>query len=144
MSQQAVSAIIIQCSARLPISWLSHKFRSLKTLGPLFLMTFPFLTLCVEFFANFSYSLHFAKFVCLLCHQSPLFSPTPGPQYLTIDSLSRYFKTGYREKLGLVWRNRKKISQIINGYLFLPFFLFFILWAGSNHTLGWLKIPPNM
>jgi hypothetical protein len=31
-------------------------------------------------------------------------------------------------KLGLVWRNRKKISQIINAYLYLPFFLLIILW----------------
>ena len=31
------------------------------------------------------------------------------------------------EKLGLVWRNRKKISQIINDYLCLPFFLLIIL-----------------
>jgi hypothetical protein len=29
-------------------------------------------------------------------------------------------------KLGLVWRNRKKISQIINAYLYLPFFLLII------------------
>ncbi len=28
------------------------------------------------------------------------------------------------QKLGLVWRNRKKIRQIINAYLYLPFFLF--------------------
>jgi hypothetical protein len=28
----------------------------------------------------------------------------------------------------LVWRNRKKISQIINDYLYLPFFLLIILW----------------
>jgi hypothetical protein len=27
-----------------------------------------------------------------------------------------------RQKLGLVWRNRKKISQIINTYLTLPLF----------------------
>ncbi len=27
------------------------------------------------------------------------------------------------EKLGLVWRNRKKISQIVSDYLNLPFFL---------------------
>jgi hypothetical protein len=27
-------------------------------------------------------------------------------------------------KLGLVWKKRKKISQIINDYLYLPFFLF--------------------
>jgi hypothetical protein len=31
-------------------------------------------------------------------------------------------------KLGLVWINRKKISQIINAYLYLPFFLLIILW----------------
>jgi hypothetical protein len=28
----------------------------------------------------------------------------------------------------LVWRNRKKISQIINAYLYLPFFRIIILW----------------
>jgi hypothetical protein len=33
------------------------------------------------------------------------------------------------EQLGLVWRNRKKISQIINDYLYLPFFLLLILWS---------------
>jgi hypothetical protein len=32
------------------------------------------------------------------------------------------------QKLGLVWRNRKKISQIINAYLYLLFFLLIILW----------------
>jgi hypothetical protein len=32
-------------------------------------------------------------------------------------------------KLGLVWRNRKNISQIINAYLYLPFFLLIILWG---------------
>jgi hypothetical protein len=31
-------------------------------------------------------------------------------------------------KLGLVRRNRKKISQIINAYLYLSFFLLIILW----------------
>jgi hypothetical protein len=33
-----------------------------------------------------------------------------------------------RQKPGLVWRNRKKISQIIKDYFYLPFFLLFILW----------------
>jgi hypothetical protein len=36
----------------------------------------------------------------------------------------------------LVWRNRKKISQIIKDYFYLPFFLLIILWTkglrGSN------------
>jgi hypothetical protein len=35
-----------------------------------------------------------------------------------------------RQKLGLVWRNRKKISQIIKDYFYLPFFLLIILWNG--------------
>jgi hypothetical protein len=33
-----------------------------------------------------------------------------------------------RQKLGLVWRIRKKISQIIKDYFYLPFFLLIILW----------------
>ncbi len=40
--------------------------------------------------------------------------------------------------MGLVWRNRKKISQIINAYLYLLFFLFIILWF--KHTLLWLLV----
>jgi hypothetical protein len=53
MSHQAVSAVMIQNSARVTISWLPHKFQSLKTLCPFFLISFPILT--VEFFAIFSY-----------------------------------------------------------------------------------------
>jgi hypothetical protein len=34
-----------------------------------------------------------------------------------------------RQKLGLVWRYRKKISQIIKDYFYLPFFLLIILWG---------------
>ncbi len=33
-----------------------------------------------------------------------------------------------RQKLGLVWRIRKKICQIIKDYFYLPFFLLIILW----------------
>ncbi len=33
---------------------------------------------------------------------------------------------------GLVWRNRKKISQIIKDYFHLPFFLLIILWYRPN------------
>jgi hypothetical protein len=36
-----------------------------------------------------------------------------------------------RQKLGLVWRIRKKISQIIKDYFYLPFFLLIILWEGG-------------
>ncbi len=37
-----------------------------------------------------------------------------------------------RQKLGLVWRNRKIISPIIKGYFYLPFFLLIILWHRSS------------
>jgi hypothetical protein len=37
-----------------------------------------------------------------------------------------------RQKLGLVWRNRKKISQIIKDYFCLPFFLLIILWVNGS------------
>jgi hypothetical protein len=40
------------------------------------------------------------------------------------------------EKLGLVWINRKKISQIINDYIYLPFFLLIILWSAGRFTVG--------
>ncbi len=46
----------------------------------------------------------------------------PSKKFLLISFANR------RKKLGLVWRNRKKISQIINDYLCLPFFLLIILW----------------
>jgi hypothetical protein len=45
---------------------------------------------------------------------------------------------GTRKKLGLVWRNRKKSSQIINAYLYLPFFLLIILCSNP------LRFSPNV
>jgi hypothetical protein len=36
------------------------------------------------------------------------------------------------QKQDLVWRNRKKISQIIKDYCYLPFFLLIILWSWLN------------
>jgi hypothetical protein len=36
----------------------------------------------------------------------------------------------------LVWINRKKISQIINDYLCLPFFLLIILWGEGEGEGG--------
>jgi hypothetical protein len=46
------------------------------------------------------------------------FYPSMGPNggSVAMDSGKQ------RGKLGLVWINRKKISQIINDYLYLPFF----------------------
>ncbi len=41
-----------------------------------------------------------------------------------------------RQKLGLVWRNRKKISQIIKDYFYLLFFLLIILWCTSSFHLS--------
>jgi hypothetical protein len=77
-------------------------------------MTFPFLPVRVEFFAIFTYCLHFVK-----------------------------VKNGYGEKLGLDWRNRKKISPIINDYLYLPFFLLFTEPEFFNFYGAQESIPRN-
>ncbi len=45
---------------------------------------------------------------------------------------SSWDQANIRQKLGLVWRNRKKISQIIKDYFYLPFFLLIILWLGPS------------
>jgi hypothetical protein len=44
---------------------------------------------------------------------------------------SSWDQANRQQKHGLVWRNRKKISQIIKDYFYLPFFLLIILWWGS-------------
>jgi hypothetical protein len=41
--------------------------------------------------------------------------------------MSIWDQANKREKLGLVWRNGKKISHLINDYLYLAFFLLIIL-----------------
>jgi hypothetical protein len=40
---------------------------------------------------------------------------------------SSWDQANRRQKLGLVWSIRKKISQIIKDYFYLPFFLLIIL-----------------
>jgi hypothetical protein len=40
---------------------------------------------------------------------------------------SSWDQANRRQKHGSVWRNRKKISQIIKAYFYLPFFLLIIL-----------------
>ncbi len=51
---------------------------------------------------------------------------------------SSWDQANRRQKLGLVWGNRKKISQIIKDYFYLPFFLLIILglcFSSENHSL---------
>jgi hypothetical protein len=49
---------------------------------------------------------------------------------------SSWEQANRRQKLGLVWRIRKKISQIIKDYFHLPFFLLIILWPAALDTKG--------
>jgi hypothetical protein len=44
-----------------------------------------------------------------------------------VAEMSSWDQANRGEKLDLVWRKRKKISQITNDYLYLPFFLLIIL-----------------
>jgi hypothetical protein len=48
---------------------------------------------------------------------------------------SSWDQANRRQKLGLVWRIRTKISQIIKDYFYLPFFLLIILWGECLSTL---------
>ncbi len=45
---------------------------------------------------------------------------------------SRKDQANRRQKHGLVWRNRKKNSQIIKDYFYLPFFLIIIVCDTQN------------
>jgi hypothetical protein len=47
-----------------------------------------------------------------------------------------------RQKLGLVWRIKKKISQIIKDYFYLPFFLLIILWERVYYLLMVINYLP--
>ncbi len=46
-----------------------------------------------------------------------------------------------RQNLGLVWRNRKKNSQIIKDYFYLPFFLLIILCSKQKGNVNTHSIP---
>jgi len=45
---------------------------------------------------------------------------------------SSWDQANIQQKLGLVWRNRKKISPIIKDYFYLPFFLLIISWLKAK------------
>jgi hypothetical protein len=55
-----------------------------------------------------------------------------------VAEMSSWDQANRGEKHGFVWRNRKKISQIINVYLYLPFFLLIILCHSPSQ-----KDPPS-
>jgi hypothetical protein len=48
---------------------------------------------------------------------------------------SSWDQANRRQKLGLVWKIRKKISQIIKDYFYLPFFLLIILCFSITHHM---------
>jgi hypothetical protein len=61
-----------------------------------------------EFFAVFSYSLHFFQ-LCLPVKETAEIETGMAEK-------SSWDQTNIQQKLGLVWINRKKISQIIKEY----------------------------
>jgi hypothetical protein len=71
-----------------------------------------------------------------------LSSDTTETEY-EITEMSSWGQANRGEKLGLVWRNRKKFSQIINDYFCLPFFLLIILCCiiKSYHIV--VALPPS-
>jgi hypothetical protein len=73
-----------------------------------------------EFFAIFSY--------CLVVYILPSLSGMPAEIETGMAEKSSWDQANIWKKISLVWRNRKKISQIIKDYFYLPFFLLIILW----------------
>jgi hypothetical protein len=55
--------------------------------------------------------------------------------------MSSWDQANKGEKFGLVWRNRKKISQTINDYLYLLFFLLIILWLELSEMIDEHFLP---
>jgi hypothetical protein len=74
-----------------------------------------------EFFAIFSYLFTF-------CQVFPPVKETAEIETGMAEK-SSWDQANKRQKLGLVWRYRKNISQIIKNYVYLPFFLLIILWC---------------
>ncbi len=84
-------------------------------------LSFPFLYI----FNSFS--------LLLLFHFAKLVYPVKETQRLNRDQATIW------QKLGLVWKRRKKISQIIKDYFYLPFFLLTILCQRlSERSIGYL------
>jgi hypothetical protein len=46
-------------------------------------------------------------------------------------------------KLGLVWRNRRKINQTIKDYFYLAFFLLIILCFQQTEDVSMAGMQPN-
>ncbi len=65
-----------------------------------------------------------------------------------IAEKSRWDHANRQQKPGLVWRNRKKISQIIKDYFYLLFFLLIILGFQALRTFYYAgfkeRKKPNM
>jgi hypothetical protein len=57
---------------------------------------------------------------------------------------SSWDQANRRQKLGLVWRIRKKISQIIKDYFYIPFYLLIILWHKLLRTCKVLEKSTNI
>jgi hypothetical protein len=117
ISQQDVSADIIQISA---IGNFSPTIEETKTKAGrclFFLMSFPFMYILNSLQPALTVYIYQ---VCLLVKETAEIE-TGVAEKSSSDQANR------RQKLGLVWRNRKKISQIIKDYFYLPFFLLIIL-----------------
>ncbi len=100
-----------------------------------------------------SMSQHFCQVCLLVMSLVAIILPPPPrpctPATLTEDSQSRYFKSGFGKKLGLIWRNRKKTSRTITRLpllTVLPLFYFmvqahaFLLLPSLSLILSYLNV----
>jgi len=125
MSQQGFSADISQNSL-LETSPKKHKEQRQKQLDiSFFLMSFPFLYIWI--LCNLLLLFTFCQ-VCLLIEET-------AEMVTGMAEKSSWDQANIWQNLGLVWRNRKKISQIIKDYFYLPFFLLIIFWREQKQEI---------
>jgi hypothetical protein len=72
---------------------------------------------------------HLVTFKSKSIYVDKLFKETAAEIKTGMAGKSSWDQANRRQKHGLVWRIRKKISQIIKDYFYLLFFLLIILWV---------------
>ncbi len=76
------------------------------------------------------------------CTEYTYMGESTGWEETGTAEMSSWYQANRRQNWGLVWRNRKKISQIIKDYFHLPFFLLIILWFISWSNPFNITPPP--
>ncbi len=101
---------------------------------------------CSRIFTAAYHILYMWVWVHVHCTEYTYMGESTGWEETGTAEMSSWDQANRRKNLGLVWRNRKKISQIIKDYFHLPCFLLIILCmeASDNFPDGALNSLNNI